>query len=141
MIVFLDTNVLFSAQLSEEGAAFEVLGLSQQNVFDAWTSDICLAELESIEHKARPGLRSSAELLKRFPLSILALQKREDHFSKYVVDLHDSHVVEGAFRAKADFLITFNTKDFRRDLIFQDFQIRVLTQGYFLQWLRDQGKY
>lgn len=133
--VFFDTNVLFSAMLSQEGAAFELLQRSKQKLCDAYTSDLCLEELKNIEKKANIPM-SVIQFLDYFPLSVVSLQKEKKIFGQYVYDPHDAHVVQGASEAGAQFLITYNIKDFNRDLIFKNLNISVLTQGYFLQWLR-----
>lgn len=140
MKIFLDTNVLFSALISKNGAAFELFRLASKKTIELVTSNQCITELLSIEKNVKFFI-SSQDFLKTYPLSILHVKKDSEDYQSYVFDLHDAHVVQGAHKAKVEFLVTFNTKDFKRDLIFQDFQIRVLTQGYFLQWLRMSGKY
>jgi putative PIN family toxin of toxin-antitoxin system len=139
--VFLDTNVLFSALLSIHGAAFELFRLAKEEKILLMTSDQCVAELKSLEKNVK-FLIPIQDFLKAFPIALITLEKKDsDSYLPYVLDLHDAHVAHGAVQSKAQFLITFNTKDFKRDLIFKDFQIRVLTQGYFLQWLRMNGEY
>lgn len=141
MKLFLDTNVLFSALMSESGAAFELFRLAAKGTIELVTSDQCLIELKRIEEKMKFKMPFQ-DFLKTHSLSIVTLKlKDSDRYQPYVFDTNDAHVAQGADQSKAEFLVTFNTKDFKRDLLFQDFQLRVLTQGYFLQWLRGVGKY
>lgn len=141
MKIFLDTNVIFSAAMSDQGAAFEVFRIAKKIPLSLWTSDHCLKELHGIEKKISLE-KTIHEFLKRHPLQIVRLKKSKNPLllRKYVFDRNDQHVVEAAVQVKAEFLITFNTKDFARELLFRDFHLQVLTQGYFLQWLRDTGK-
>ncbi len=141
MTIFLDTNVLFSALMSQSGAAFELFRLAEKGVVKLMTSDQCLLELQSIQKSVKFLIPLQA-FLKQYPLVIFDLSHGGSlQYPRYVFDADDAHVLAGAHQSQSEFLATFNIKDFRTDLIFQDFRIRVMAQGHFLQWLRGIGKY
>lgn len=65
-----------------------------------------------------------------------SLSEIKESFKQYVLDENDAHILAGAKTAKADFLISYNVKDFKIDKIKKDLGILTLTPGNFLQYLR-----
>lgn len=57
-------------------------------------------------------------------------------FGIYTLDENDAHVVAGAVKTKAKFLVSYNIRDFKREKIKKDFYIIVATPAQFLQYLR-----
>ena len=59
-------------------------------------------------------------------------------FSQHTKDPNDAHVIVGAVKAKVQFLLTYNLKDYKIDKIKKAFGIIVITPAKFLQYLRSQ---
>ena len=57
-------------------------------------------------------------------------------FGQHSRDPNDAHIIAGAVKAKAQFLLTYNLKDYKIDKIKKDFGIIVTTPAKFLQYLR-----
>ena len=55
--------------------------------------------------------------------------------NKYTRDANDSHIVAGAKMAKAQFLVTYNTKHFQVEKIQDELGITVLPPAFLLQYL------
>ncbi len=142
MKIFLDTNVLFSAIMSDKGAAFALISLIKKGKICGITSDICLKELKRIEDKLKFKVNVD-QFLKSFNIKILKLKEIKPKFevSFYVKDQDDAHVIQGAIESESEYLVTFNMKDFYADVIYNAFHIKVLTQGMMLQTLRQIGVY
>ena len=57
----------------------------------------------------------------------------EERFGLFVKYINDKHVIAGAYHAKAEFLITYNKKDFVLPAIERKLGIKVLSPGEFLR--------
>lgn len=68
------------------------------------------------------------------------LKAVKEKFAKYVVDKNDTHIVAGVVRARAKFLISYNLRHYRADVIKGDFGIIIMSPGKFLQYLRSGGR-
>lgn len=122
--------------MSQSGAAYFLLGITSLQLF---ISSISKKELETVVK--RLGIKSNmlATLIKN-NLKVTMLFKSQseikESFKQYVLDENDAHILAGAKAAKADFLITYNVKDFKIDKIKKNLGILTLTPGNFLQYLR-----
>lgn len=111
--VVLDTNIIVSAYLNEDGPPFRALKLALAGLVRLCASEAILAEYqELLLRKSYPlDKRRAVLLLKALraastivtPVSGLPLKLR---------DLDDAMFLECAEAAKADFLVTGNTKHF-----------------------------
>lgn len=136
MRIFVDSDVIISSFLSQLGAAYFLLGTASLQLF---ISSLSKKELETVVK--RLGIKG--DMLKtlienNLEVIILSepLPKIKESFRRYVLDENDAHILAGAKAAKADFLITYNVKDFKIDKIKKDLNILTLTPGNFLQYLR-----
>ncbi len=138
MIIYLDSDVIISSLLSTKGAANYLINNSTD--VKKTISSLSADELEIVIEKLGISLPKLDTLIKKkltvfkSELSFLGTHKEFQH---YVRDVNDSHVIAGAVQSKSDFLITYNVKDFRKDLIKNELDIVILTPALFLQHLRN----
>lgn len=136
MRIFVDSDVIISSFMSQSGAAYFLLSTTSLQLF---ISSLSKKELETVVK--RLGIKSNmlATLIKnnlKVTMLLESLPKIKESFKQYVLDENDAHILAGAKAAKADFLITYNVKDFKIDKIKKDLGILTLTPGNFLQYLR-----
>lgn len=134
--VFIDSDVLISSLLSQTGASNVVIHSTSLTSF---ISNFSYEELNRIIDKLGIDKKRVEKILKS-KLKIIKLgQDRKEilnQYGNYTYDIEDTHIVAGAVEAKAEFLITFNIKDYKIEKIRQDFGVRVIVPGVLLQYLR-----
>jgi putative PIN family toxin of toxin-antitoxin system len=143
MLVILDANVVFQALYSQEGASYFILGLVRSQKIKLALSMKVFAEYESVlKRKKNLKLMELAVEDVENVLTFLAFMGRP--FDTYFLfrpnpkDEDDNIFVELALASNARFLITSNTKDFKRNaqLKFMDFE--VATPAEFVKmWRRE----
>lgn len=136
MRIFIDSDVIISSLLSQSGAAHSLLSL---NSFKFCISSLSRKELEIVAIRLDLGRESLRKLINNSFEVIMILESLPEikkSFKEYVFDVNDAHIVAGAKKAKANFLITYNIKDFKIEKIKKDLGIVILTPGNFLQYLR-----
>lgn len=134
--VFVDTDVVISSLLSNRGAAYFLLDKQADKSIISNISKVELervaARLEIDKERLKDLIKSKFEVVK---LNVnLAKIKRD--FRNYTSDPNDAHIVAGAKQVKAKFLLTYNTRHFKREKIRDDFKIIVVTPAQHLQYLR-----
>ncbi len=137
--VFIDSDVVISSLLSQTGASSIVIE-NNYNHLDAFISNFSYEELNRIVDKLGIDKNKLEKILKsKLKLIRLSQNKKEivNKYGNYVYDIEDTHIVVGAVEAKSKFLVTFNTKDYKIDKIYQDFGIKVIIPGELLQYLRN----
>lgn len=135
--LFIDSDVIISSLLSPSGAAFYLLNKS--TIPQLFISNFSQKELLLVIQKlAIPEAKLHTLIKQR--LKIITIKENIEQIKKeyvaYVLDHNDAHIVKGAHKAKADFLITYNTKDYRQEIIKQNLDIIVTTPANILQFLR-----
>ena len=136
MRIFVDSDVVVSSFLSQLGAAHFLLSITSIQIF---ISSLSKKGLETVIKRLGIGSDMLTTLIKNnLEVAILSesLSEIKESFKQYVLDENDAHILAGAKAAKADFLITYNVKDFKIEKIKQDLGILALTPGNFLQYLR-----
>lgn len=136
MRIFVDSDVVVSSFLSKSGAAYFLLNTNSLRLF---ISSLSKKELETVIERLGIGNDMLATLIENnLKVVILSesLPEIKESFEQYVLDENDAHILAGAKAAKADFLITYNVKDFKINKIKKDLNILTLTPGNFLQYLR-----
>lgn len=139
MRIFVDSDVIISSLLSQSGAAYLLLSLTS---FEFFISSLSKKETEKVVRRLRIESKMLKILIgKNFEVIKLSESVREikKSFNQYVLDEDDAHILAGAVSAKADFLISYNIKDFKIEKVKQDLNIIILTPGNFLQYLRSRG--
>ena len=124
----LDTNVVISAHLSPEGQQALILGLAIAGYFRCFVSDALLEEYEGVLRRERFGLspRSVTQSMRIIrKCTTLVIPKRKLDVSR---DPDDNKIVECALEARADYIVTGNTRHFHSR--FQD--IRIVLPRQFL---------
>lgn len=134
--IFIDSDVVIASMLSFSGASHYLLHMIKQKMYISTYSQ---KELQIVME--RLGIEiNKLERLEKDVLKIVTLHDRleqiKKEYMKFVLDENDAHIVAGAAKAKAKFLITYNTKDFKNDAIKDAFGCIVTTPANFLQYLR-----
>jgi predicted nucleic acid-binding protein len=135
--VYLDSDVIVSSLLSNTGAAYFLLHQSQQ---DLYISNYSKKELELVVNRLEISKNDLDQLIQTLSLVKLdqSIDEIKEQYKNYVVDPADAHIIAGAVAAGPRFLITYNLKHYRVELIKRDFNILILTPALFLQYLRSQ---
>ena len=134
--VFIDSDVVISSLLSKTGAAYSLIHKSGANRF---ISNISLEELKRVSKELNIKEQDLKELIERRFLKIeikSSLKKIREKYNNFVEDSNAAHIVAGAYKSKAKFLITYNQKDFNTDKIKEDLNIITMRPAQFLQYLR-----
>lgn len=136
MKIFVDSDVIISSLLSEHGASRAVL---RQKEICAIISNYSIAEIRIVIDRLGIRRESFEELLEQ-TLSTVTLEDSLEEIRRSkndcVYDIHDAHIVAGAVYSEADFIATYNRKDYNHGRIKDDFGILICTPGQLLQFLR-----
>lgn len=135
--VFLDTDAIISATLSHKGAAFQLMNHKQ---VEKRISNLTTEEAQRTAAKLgidNKDLQKRLTICTKFDIKT-SLKSIRKSYGSYVYDATDSHVLCGAVESKSQFLITYNLKDYKIDLIKRKFNIIVTTPGMFLQFVRSR---
>ena len=140
MKVFVDSDVVISSLLSSDGASRALL---QQKGIHIFVSNHSVAEIRIVIDRLGIRPESFEELLEQ-TLSTVTLEDSLEEIRRskndYVYDIHDAHIVAGAVYSEADFIATYNRKDYNHGRIKDDFGILICTPGQLLQFLRSKQK-
>lgn len=135
-IIFVDSDVVISSLISTKGAAHLLLYTQKSNFV---ISNISKKELEEVVDRLELSRDKLEQLVnERFEIIPLptTLEKIKRDFYSYTSDTDDTHIVAGAKKAKAKFLLTYNLRHFNRRKIQEDLGITILTPAQYLQYLR-----
>lgn len=136
MRTFIDSDVVISSLLSDSGAAYFLLQSSSKELFISSTSKDEIEEVcKRLNIKSQKLVLLIGKKLKVVKISDM-LEKIKNDFRKFVLDENDAHIIAGAVACKADFLLTYNLKDFKIEKIKEELGVIVMTPGSFLQYLR-----
>jgi predicted nucleic acid-binding protein len=139
MRVFVDSDVIISSLLSTQGAAYLLLHTAPLTPI---ISDVSLQEIRTVA--SRLGIEKNAvAALVKDRLTVQALthspEEIQQAFASFVTDPNDAHIVAGAKSATARFLITYNLKHYRRDIIQEQLGVTIIPPARFLQFLRSRS--
>jgi len=137
-LLFIDSDVIISALLSNKGASYLLFKLANTTRL---ISNYSLKELSKVANRLNITQKKLNLTTNKCSCITISenLEKIKLKYQKYVKDINDAHIINGAVNAKARYLITYNTKDYYSNLIKKDFNILILTPGMFLQYLRSQN--
>lgn len=110
----MDTSALIAGILSSSGGAEKIISMGEQGLVDLLISTDVLAEADrNFEKKLSPYLQEFRETISRSSLNLV--DDPSPHEIKSCVDLvgtDDAPILAAALKAQADYLITWNTRDF-----------------------------
>lgn len=136
--IFVDSDVIIAALLSQEGASHLFL-FGIKKPIQPYISTVSLKELKIVTKR----IKIEQKLLDKLVKKIFTIVKIKETFSKiidkyssYVHDRYDAHIVAGAVESKSRFLITYNIKDYKIENIKRAFGIIIFKPAQYLQYLR-----
>lgn len=133
--VVIDTNVLVAAAKSRRGSSFALLGTLRSGKWQMIVSTALLAEYD--EQLKREALRQNRPLplVDRFLDQIARISdRRETYFllRPLLRDPKDDFILELAVAARADYIVTWNARDFLRA---KEYGVGVIRPDEFLKSL------
>jgi putative PIN family toxin of toxin-antitoxin system len=131
--IVVDTNVLISGLKSSLGASYKLLSILNDRRWQINVSTALLFEYEEILKDAGKGLGLTLEEVDLAIAAICSIANLHPIFFLWrpmARDADDDFLIDLAFKAQADFIITYNQKDLRP---VERFGIRVVTPKQFLQ--------
>lgn len=135
--IFLDSDVVISSLLSKTGAAYLLINHQDLKLF---ISNFSVRELNLVIKRLAIPSADFDKLIKN-KLKIINLKDNADRlkekYSRYVADPHDTHIVAGVAKTKAEFLISYNLKHYYEEKIKTDFGFIILTPAKLMQYLRN----
>ena len=134
LTVFVDSDVVISSLLSSSGAAATLFTQAECQ----WhVSTFSLRELVIVCREL--GIAKERFKGKCTVTPLANLPKIQKTFGMFVTDIHDAHIIAGAKAVKAQFLVTYNLRHFRRDAIREQLGIIVIPPAHLLQHLRGRN--
>ena len=133
MKIIIDTNVFISALKSSRGASFRLLQLLGENKFTVCISVPLIFEYDDVA-KRDGMLQITTEQIDDIIDYICLVGERVEIFYLWrpiLSDPKDDFVMELAVNASADYIITFNEKDFVKGE--KVFKIKIMTPQEFLK--------
>ena len=131
--IVIDTNVLVAGLRSRRGSAFRLLSLVGTGQFDIHLSVPLVLEYEDVLLRELPHLqvtREAVEDLIDFHCSIATCHPIFFLWRPFLRDPKDDMILELAVKARCDFIVTYNTRDF--DGV-EQFNLRTVEPNAFLQ--------
>ncbi|MEK7673092.1 MAG: PIN domain-containing protein [Patescibacteria group bacterium] len=135
--IFIDSSVLISAMISDEGASAKILSFCEGEVMEGWISLKVLEEVERTIKKKVPEilpkfeklkLSSNLQILKKLDSEVL---KKAD---KWISDKNDVPILAAAKQLAVDALLTLDLRHFIKDLnVTKKSGLEILTPGEFLK--------
>jgi predicted nucleic acid-binding protein len=135
--VFIDSDVVISALLSQNGAAHLLLVHYGQQI-ERFISNVSKVELRVVCRRLYIPLPQLDQFI-RHSLAVTELNESAvPKFDGFVIDPGDAHIIAGAVESKSSFLISYNLKHYRINAIRSEMDIVVMTPANFLQYLRSK---
>jgi putative PIN family toxin of toxin-antitoxin system len=130
--VVIDTNILYAGLYSSTGASFQLLRLVRSGQVIPCISVTLAMEYEAVLSARLQELDLTQDQLAGFLGHFVSCAERVKVFYLWrpgLRDPGDDMVLETAVAARADFIVTHNTKDFAGA---DRFGVRVVTPGWFI---------
>lgn len=138
MRVVLDTSVLVAASRSRRSASFELVSMLPSPKFEIALTVAVYTEWQAVltrpEHLPDGATAELALAFLRYLASLAHLQDVHYLWRPFLRDPDDDMVLECAVASGSDFIVTHNTKDFRR---VEELNVRAVTPANFLNLLRE----
>ena len=130
--IVIDTNILFSALYSINGASNKLLNLINSNLYKIHLSVPLFIEYETILKNKKNLIEKTNSEIDDFLDYIFSKSKCHEIFylwRPFLKDYYDDMLLEVAVSACAEYIITFNRKDFLN--VTEQFGIKVIEPGNF----------
>ena len=138
MRVVLDSNVLVSALRSRSGASYSIVAMIPERIFTIAISQPLYLEYREVllRPENRPPGISEKDVEDFVDHILLHAETKDIHFlwRPALADAADEMVLDVAVAFQADFVVTYNKRDFRG---LELFGIECLSPGDFLGLVRD----
>jgi len=142
--VFLDTSALLAGLLSSKGAARGILAVGEMGLVELLVSTDVLAEADRNIAGKFPNLLDEyrAFLHHVSPTLVADATLKEVKATIPWVGRDDAPILAAALKSRADYLVTWNTRDFMSPRMPKDLAIKIVTPGgfaedwtaYFKEW-------
>ena len=133
--IVIDTSAFISALLSQQGAAYRLLMLADQRLFEINLSVPLVAEYEAVGqrmlHKS-PLTKEDLEVILDYICEVANKRRVFFLWRPYLRDPQDDMVLELAVAASCQFIVTFNARHFVGS---EQFGVQIVTPREFLQWI------
>lgn len=140
--VFLDANIYFSASRSPSGGSSAILKLVEKKHLSVYTTNQVLREAERNIRKKEPlpiRLRFYELVSKIKPKTITINKKNAEQRFLKIINRKDTYVLEGASRAKVEYLVTLDRKHFFTKKVKQaKLPFKILTPGELLREIANE---
>ncbi len=132
--VFFDSDALIAGSASPNGASFVLLQLSELGLIKGFTSKKVVEECLKNLQKKLPEALPVFEQIISYALKVVANPSNKET-ARYNNMAHekDLPILAAALKIKAQFLVTFNTKDFYPK---QELGLKVIEPGNLLKRIR-----
>ena len=132
--VFLDTSAILAGLNSPHGAAGAVLGLCFSRDVDALISKQVIDEADRNIAKKFPKLLDGWRSFLLLPPTLIGdPSEREIQRAFRLLPTSDAPILAAAIKARPNFLITWNTRDFLRRAVVEKTPFVICTPGEFLE--------
>ena len=127
--IVIDTNIFISAIIGSNGPNRNVIRRCFENIYQPLMGNALFCEYEEV--KTRPNVVERCSLSKREIATLLnSFMSISEWVSIFYLwrpnlsDEHDNHIIELAVAGGAEYIVTSNTKDFKKgELLFPDINI------------------
>ena len=131
--IVLDTNILYSALRSRNGASFLLLSLLPSEKFSLNVSVPLILEYEEVLKRSESELNFTLEELDQILNNLCAMANRHDVFYLWrplLRDPGDDLILELAVKANCSYIVTYNKQDFKG---VDAFGVKIVDAREFLQ--------
>lgn len=136
--IFVDSDVIITSILSNKGAAYRLINTSSVRKI---VSNYSFDEIEKVCKRLNLSPTKIKNIIKKCEIIKINLDFKsiKKNYELFVADKNDAHIVKGAIESKSRFLVTYNLKHYKIELIKRKFNIIVLSPGTLLQYLRSRN--
>ncbi|MBI3293019.1 MAG: PIN domain-containing protein [Elusimicrobia bacterium] len=133
--VFVDTSALLAGLLSPQGTARQMLAAGELKLIELLISSDVLAEADRNIVKRFPQLAEEYRSFIRDMAPTLVEDPTREEIVAVVpwVGKDDAPILAAALKSKADFLVTWNTRDFMTPKIPLTLPLKIRTPGAFIE--------
>lgn len=133
--VFVDTSALLAGVISSKGAARQLMNAAELKLIDLMVSTDVLIEADRNIEKKFPQLLSDYRnfLHDCAPTLVDDPSIEEVKAAIPLVGADDAPILAAAIKAKADYLITWNTNDFMTAKVPADLPVKIATPAQLLE--------